>query len=190
MKLRSGQIKGRLSNEAYRRQKKALPPIVAFVGASSAGKTSLLEQVVRELKSKGYRVAVIKHCPHGFDIDQPDKDSSRLFHAGSDLVAVSGPGKAAFMERVDGELSLEQIRASIGNKVDIVLAEGYKDSAVAKIVVMNAEQAEPQMSYHGEILGVASVCPSPSGGPQFDRAEIMNLTNMLIKRVDKNGQLS
>ena len=46
-------------------------PIVSFVGKSNSGKTTLLEKVIRELKSKGYRVATIKHSHNELDIDQP-----------------------------------------------------------------------------------------------------------------------
>ncbi|MDP2949810.1 MAG: molybdopterin-guanine dinucleotide biosynthesis protein MobB, partial [Chloroflexota bacterium] len=44
-------------------------PVVSFVGNSGAGKTTILEKVVRELKARGYRVAVIKHAHHDFQID-------------------------------------------------------------------------------------------------------------------------
>ncbi len=57
-------------------------PIVSFVGKSNSDKTTLLEKVVRELKLRGYRVAVIKHTHHELDIDQSGKDSWRLAQAG------------------------------------------------------------------------------------------------------------
>ncbi|OGO19675.1 MAG: molybdopterin-guanine dinucleotide biosynthesis protein B, partial [Chloroflexi bacterium RBG_16_50_9] len=68
-------------------------PVVAFAGKSGVGKTTLLEKVVRELKIRGLRVAVIKHSHHDIEIDQPGKDSWRFARAGSDVVAISSPGK-------------------------------------------------------------------------------------------------
>ncbi len=56
-------------------ENEVITPIVSVVGNSNSGKTTLLEKVVGELKSKGCRVVVIKHTPHGFDIDQPGKDT-------------------------------------------------------------------------------------------------------------------
>ena len=64
-------------------------PFISFVGYSNSGKTTLIEQLVRELKKLGYRVATVKHAPHGFDMDRPGKDSYRLKEAGSDVVVVS-----------------------------------------------------------------------------------------------------
>ncbi len=79
------------------RKDERMIPIVSFVGKSNTGKTMLLEKVVSGLRSKGYRVAVIKHSPHGFDMDQPGKDTWRLANAGSDVVAISSPDRMAFI---------------------------------------------------------------------------------------------
>ncbi len=114
---------------------KLMIPVVSFVGNSGSGKTTLLEGVVRELKRLGYRVAVVKHAPCGFDIDQPGKDSWRLTQAGSDVVVISSSERMAFIERVGVELTLTQIKDLIGDRVDIVLTEGYKQANTVKIEV-------------------------------------------------------
>jgi molybdopterin-guanine dinucleotide biosynthesis protein B len=46
--------------------------------------TSLIEQLVAELKRRGLSVAVIKHCSQGFSLDQEGKDSWRFKEAGAD----------------------------------------------------------------------------------------------------------
>ena len=62
-------------------------PIVSVVGRSGAGRTTLLEKLIPELKQRGYRVATIKHHAHpGFEIDQPGKDTWRHANAGSEQV--------------------------------------------------------------------------------------------------------
>ena len=42
-----------------------MPPIVSVIGNSKSGKTTLIEKLIQELKSRGYRVATIKHIPQG-----------------------------------------------------------------------------------------------------------------------------
>ena len=45
--------------------------VINIVGYSSnVGKTLLIENLIKELKSRGYSIATIKHDVHGFDIDK------------------------------------------------------------------------------------------------------------------------
>ena len=68
--------------------------VVSFVAASSnSGKTTLIEKIVRMLKARGLRVAVIKHASAGFELDKQGKDSWRFQEAGADTVVLVGPGK-------------------------------------------------------------------------------------------------
>jgi molybdopterin-guanine dinucleotide biosynthesis protein B len=117
-------------------------PIVHFVGTSGTGKTTLIEAVVRELKKKNYRLAVVKHAHHGFEMDRPGKDSWRFAQAGSDLVAISSPGQLALIEHVDGELDFEQVISRIGEMVDIVLVEGFKQTSKVKVDVSGSEKGD------------------------------------------------
>lgn len=157
------------------------PPIVSFIGTANSGKTTLLVKVITELKLKGYRVAVIKHSHHEFDIDQAGKDTWRLAQAECDIVAVSSPSKVAFIERVDTELTLDQIVELIGENADIVLTEGYKNCDTAKIVVRGNGQ-EP-LYYEGETLATVSAHFSSSGRPQYDDDDVASIVNLLVKQI-------
>jgi len=115
--------------------------VVSFVGTSGTGKTTLIEGSVRELKKRGYRVAVIKHAHHGFEMDKPGKDTWRFAQAGSDMVLVSSPDRIAIIERVSEELWLPQLLTMVSDKVDIVLVEGYKWASKVKIEVSGSEKS-------------------------------------------------
>ena len=116
-------------------------PVISFVGYSKSGKTTLLEKVVPELKSRGYRVAFIKHTHHDtFDIDLPGKDTWRLSQAGSDVIVISSAEKLAVIEKVSEELYLNKIVEVIADKVDVVLTEGYKQADTIKIEVSNTKE--------------------------------------------------
>ena len=84
-------------------------PVVSFVGRSNSGKTTLLEKVIRALKLRGYRVAVIKHSHHDFDLDQTGKDTWRFAQAGSDAVVISSPQKLALIKKTDHDANLEEL---------------------------------------------------------------------------------
>ncbi len=63
--------------------------VVSFVSASSnSGKTTLIEKIVKHLKARGLRVAVVKHASAGFELDRPGKDSWRFQEAGADSVVL------------------------------------------------------------------------------------------------------
>ncbi|MCR5173611.1 MAG: molybdopterin-guanine dinucleotide biosynthesis protein B, partial [Oscillospiraceae bacterium] len=73
-------------------------PVFQFVALSGTGKTTFLEKLVAELKSRGLRVGVYKHDGHEFEIDRPGKDSWRFTRAGADVTLLSSAGKAVIME--------------------------------------------------------------------------------------------
>ena len=162
-------------------------PVVAFAGKSGVGKTTLLEKVVRELKIRGLRVAVIKHSHHDIEIDQPGKDSWRFARAGSDVVAISSPGKLVFIERIENEPTLDEVTAPIRDKVDIVLLEGYKNIEVPKVLVVGAGQ-EPEVPDGGDILAVVSPRISALGTPEFNDEEVTRVTRILLTQMNRPEQ--
>ena len=99
--------------------------VVAFVAKSNTGKTTLLEQVIRELKNRGYKVGAIKHDAHRFDIDHPGKDSHRLTEAGADTMLITSQEKLALIKRHGASPPLEDLIATYFTDVDIVLTEGF-----------------------------------------------------------------
>ena len=58
-------------------------PYLAFVGRSKTGKTTVIEKLIPALREKGFKIAVIKHHHHDFDIDIPGKDTYRYKQAGA-----------------------------------------------------------------------------------------------------------
>ncbi len=110
-------------------------PIVSFVAPSGTGKTTYLEKLVPALAARGLRVLVIKHDVHGFEVDRPGKDTWRLRHAGAHGVLIANGEQMALMAAVDGEQSLLSLAERYAGEVDLVITEGYRRSAAAKILV-------------------------------------------------------
>ncbi len=114
-----------------------MPPVVAIVGNSNSGKTRVAVSLVEKLVAEGYRIAAIKHCPHGHESDRPGSDTDRLYRAGAQTVIASSPGKQTRTERLEDDWPLEEIVASLDDGVDLVIAEGFKESAVPKVLVLD-----------------------------------------------------
>jgi molybdopterin-guanine dinucleotide biosynthesis protein B len=143
-----------------------------------------MEIMIKELKSTGYRVGVIKHTPHGFDIEPDGKDTSRFSKAGADIVAAVAPNRIAFIEELPEEPELDQVRNIFENKVDIVLTEGYKTSTTTKIVVVRNGNNVERSNYNGQILTVVYSRLSPEGIPVFHPEDILEVINLLVKQLD------
>jgi molybdopterin-guanine dinucleotide biosynthesis protein MobB len=135
-------------------------PAVSFVAKSGTGKTTLLEQVITELKSRGYRVGVIKHDAHRFDIDHPGKDSHRLTAAGADTMLISSPEKLAVVKKHQQSPPIEELVDTYFQDVDIVLTEGFKLSGMPKVEVHRKERSDALLcrgEQHDEtLIAVAS----------------------------------
>jgi molybdopterin-guanine dinucleotide biosynthesis protein B len=71
-------------HQPYRDQPRQVR-VISVAGRSGAGRTTLLEKLISELKRRGYRVATVKHHAHaGLEVDQPGKDTWRHARAGSE----------------------------------------------------------------------------------------------------------
>ena len=157
-------------------------PIVCVVGETGAGKTHVIEMLVAELKNRGYRVATIKHSAHGFDLDQPAKDSWRHAQAGSDAVVISSPQKFALIRKVDHDSSLAELSRFIGSDFDIILAEGFKQDKAPKIEVHRQEQGTDLICEREELLAVVTDEQLEQNIPQYAPDDALGLVDLIEKR--------
>ncbi|MCF0229862.1 MAG: molybdopterin-guanine dinucleotide biosynthesis protein B [Parasporobacterium sp.] len=105
-------------------------PVIAFSGWSGSGKTTIIEKLIPELKSRGIRTAVIKHDAHDFEIDHEGKDSYRFAHAGADITIISSKEKTALIEQ--RSLNLNETIAMV-HDVELIILEGYNNEPVPRI---------------------------------------------------------
>ena len=155
-----------------------MPPIVSIIGKSKSGKTALIEKLVGELKSRGYRVATIKHTPHGMTFDKADKDSWRHIQAGSEATAIASPGRIALIKPIAQELTLDQIARLFGEEYDIILAEGFKQSDVPKIEV-HRKEVGPPFSRIKKLIAIVTDEPLETKTRQFSLQDIKGLADFL-----------
>lgn len=109
--------------------------IISFVGFSGSGKTTFIEQLIMEIKRRGFSVAVIKHDAHRFQMDREGKDTYRFYEAGSDCVAICSEEKSAVIKRNDSCPDVHEMIDSLPGSYDVILVEGYRMSDLPKIGV-------------------------------------------------------
>jgi molybdopterin-guanine dinucleotide biosynthesis protein B len=130
-------------------------PHLAFVGYSGSGKTTLASQVVTQLKRKGYRVGVLKHDAHDFQMDVEGKDTHQYGAAGADLVAISSSSKLNILEQLQSPLPLHEILQRMAG-VDLIIIEGYKQENVPKILVARTLEQLALNNQISQLLAIAS----------------------------------
>ena len=156
--------------------------IAAVVGPGGTGKTSLIEQLVAELRRRGLSVAVIKHCSRGFNLDQQGKDSWRFREAGSDGVGLVSPEETAVIQRTSDKAGDVRLAASHFMNMDIVLIEGrHTIKHVPKVELLRKGVAENLMTPLGELAAVVSDFAVNIPRPVFHFSQINEIANFLEK---------
>jgi len=157
-----------------------MPPIVSVIGKSKSGKTILIEKLVQELKSRGYRVATIKHIPRGVDFDEPGKDSWRHIQAGSEATAVSAPDKIVLVKPVGQDATLDEIARLLGEDYDIILTEGFKQGNAPKIEVHRKDVGPPLKNIR-KLIGIVTDELLETKRRQFSPDDIEDIADLLEK---------
>ena len=158
--------------------------IIGLAGWSGSGKTTLITKLIPRLIARGVKVSTLKHAHHGFDLDQPGKDS--FFHraAGATEVIISSARRWAILHELRDEAEWD-LRALVTkmSPVDLVLVEGFKRDAFPKLEVYRAENGKPLI--HPEdphIVAIASDVALPQVKiPVVDLNDIEAIADLLLK---------
>jgi len=156
-----------------------MPPIVSIVGLSASGKTTLIEKLLKELKSRGYRVATIKHASQKIDFDTPGKDSWRHIQAGSEATLVSAPDNTVLIIPKGGQ-GLEQLARIVGEDYDIILTEGFKKEDAPKIEV-HRKLAGPPLTSLKKLFAIVTDEPLEAKTRQFSPEDVKGLADLIEK---------
>jgi molybdopterin-guanine dinucleotide biosynthesis adapter protein len=155
---------------------------IAIAGYSGSGKTTLIEKVIPCLVLEGYRVSLIKHAHHEFDVDHPGKDSWRHRHAGATEVLISSSNRWALMHELRGaaEPSLEEQLAHFA-PCDVVIVEGWKYHAMPKIEVHRKLADKPLLfPEDANVVAIATDELLATGLPQFDLEDADGVAQFII----------
>jgi molybdopterin-guanine dinucleotide biosynthesis protein B/molybdopterin-guanine dinucleotide biosynthesis protein len=138
----------------------AAPALVAVVGKSDSGKTTLIEKLVPELVGLGLRVGTVKHDAHSFEIDHPGKDSWRHGQSGAQAYVIASPQRLAYIARLDAEMPLAGIARRFFAGFDLVVAEGYKATAPHRVEIFRAGAGhDAPLCGPGEALALVTDAP-------------------------------
>lgn len=120
----------------------AAMPVFGICGLRGAGKTTLVERLVPELRAEGLAVLAVKHGAHGLRVDHPGKDSDRFFRAGADVLAEGPQEQFLHTHRHEAD-TLTSLLLSLCPRYDVVLVEGHRGTPVPKIWLLGEGEAGP-----------------------------------------------
>ena len=158
--------------------------VIGIAGWSGAGKTTLLTRVIPRLTAQGLRVSTIKHAHHGFDVDQPGKDSHTHRQAGATEVLVSSANRFALMRELRGEpeLTLAALLRKLSS-VDLVLVEGFKRETHPKLEVYRASVGKPLLAPDDpHIVAIASDGPVVARVPVVSLEDVEAVADILVTK--------
>ena len=159
--------------------------VIGFAGFSGSGKTTLIEKVIPVLVMEGFKVALIKHAHHEFEIDQPGKDSWRHRHAGAQEVLVSSSRRWALIHELRGatEPGLHD-QLKMLSPCDIVIVEGYKNERIAKIEVHRAGSGKPLLyPQDSNIVAIATDEKLNAALPQLDLENAEAIAQFIVRHL-------
>lgn len=113
----------------------------AVTGLTGSGKTSIIENIIKELVSRGFTVGSVKEIHFdGFRLDDEGKNTWRHRQAGSDTVTARSRYETDILYR--GHLPVYDVLSHYDQ--DYVVLEGVRDAVVPEIAAA-AEDDEPRI---------------------------------------------
>lgn len=165
-------------------------PLLGFSAHSGTGKTTLLRKLLPLFKEEGFRVAVVKHAHHSFDIDHPGKDSYELRKAGAEQMLVASCNRIALVKesplRRDEPVLEEALALLVPDELDLVLVEGFKHAAIQKIELHRPSLGKP-LFYPQDRLIIAIATDTPlkkkSSIPQLNLNEPGDIATYILQTI-------
>ncbi|MBI3898513.1 MAG: molybdopterin-guanine dinucleotide biosynthesis protein B [Gammaproteobacteria bacterium] len=176
--------------------KNARRPIFGFAALSGTGKTTLLVELLKLLKARGYRVGMIKHAHHDFDIDKPGKDSYELRKAGAQQMLVASRLRWALVTETNGtgDPKLDDLLEQLDQQhLDLILVEGFKAETFPKIELHRPSLGHALLCHTDtSIIAVATDAPLPAPLtiPQLDLNQPAEIAAFILERLRATHEAS
>ena len=154
--------------------------MIAVLGSKNSGKTATIEALIKELTSRGYKVAAVKHIPEkGFTIDTAGKDTWRFAEAGAETILAVSEQEIAIIRKMNtSKLTIREIVQNCENNASIILVEGFRslvghDEQIPKIVAVKSKpEATFALEAYTPVIALTGKLPSRNfievGTPYFN----------------------
>lgn len=157
--------------------------VISVCGSKDVGKTRVVEGLARFLKGKGFSVGTVKHVHGDVALEPYAADSMRHLAAGAGCVValsdvavhVTAPRPARPDDQRLAETCARYLAAC-----DYVVVEGFKRSALPKILVTQRTSDVPRGLKH--VVACVYSGAAPKALPAFKHNEIRKLGRFLLEQ--------
>jgi molybdopterin-guanine dinucleotide biosynthesis protein B len=164
-------------------------PIISIVGHSGAGKTTLIERMLRLLNASGMRVATIKHSHHAVELDVVGTDSWRHKQAGAKASLLVTPSGMQLILDDTMQTDPMQLAQRYFFDMDLVLVEGFSQADCAKIEVLRkaCNSNLRCVNQDGLVAMVTDVESCDTQLPRFGLDDISNIAQFVMSWKQQQG---
>lgn len=169
-------------------------PMLGFAAFSGTGKTTLLLKLLPLLQARGYRIGIIKHAHHNFEIDHAGKDSYALRKSGVEQIVIGSRHRWAYIqERPDAvEPSLDDLLGELKQeRLDLILVEGFKHESLPKIELHRPSLGRALLYPDDhDIIAIAHDSPTaiPTDLPQLNINNTDSIANFITRFVNNSSE--
>ena len=169
--------------------------VFGITGWKNSGKTTLVVNLIKTLRKRGFRISTLKHAHHNFDIDKVGTDSHKHREAGAQEVLIASGNRWALMHELiaEQEANMGELLARMA-PVDLVIIEGYKLEEHPKLQVIRAENntdALPESANNlVALVSDAILEPADYGckGPLFTLDNVEGIADFIVAHCQLESQ--
>ncbi|MDP8239041.1 MAG: molybdopterin-guanine dinucleotide biosynthesis protein B [Candidatus Hatepunaea meridiana] len=104
------------------------PVHINIVGEKNSGKTTLIQSLIRELKTFGVSVGTVKHTSHDHEFDIKGTDSWKHRQAGSQTTVIVSPSKMVCHINEPSKEGINNMIETVFQDYDLILWEGNRNT--------------------------------------------------------------
>ncbi len=162
---------------------------LGFVGYSNSGKTTLITRLLKKLTDK-YSIAYVKHDAHCFKMDREGKDTEKAWRANASQVLISDSTHHARIASGPFDPLTQKMELRFS---DFVIVEGYKQSTLDKIVLVDSDENILDEIRQKRITNILALVgqgdSSPLANyPYFHRDDIEGISTFMLQELKKQAQ--
>jgi molybdopterin-guanine dinucleotide biosynthesis adapter protein len=157
--------------------------MVAVIGGKHSGKTTVIEHLIAELRSRGFRVGTVKEMVRIPTLDTPATETDRYSNAGAEvIVAVPRDETVLFIKK---RLSIKEISPYL-NELDYALLEGFEREHTLPKIIAAKTYDEVKSYFDGSTIAISGLITESE--PETKKAKTFGIP--LFKVSTQAGKLT